>query len=146
MPQVRFPPITGNPDLDRWLVDLRAAFFSEGLTEFIHGWIADSRQTVTLGTLPENAYIVRAHCHVTEAFDSGGTDTLTIGWDSDPDAITTSIDVSTTGQKICPFGVGAGFNSDSREVKGFYTAGGSAPTTGKALLVIEFFRAEKAIS
>lgn len=146
MPSIRFPPISGNPDLDRWLNDLRVAIYGEGICEFLHGWLADDKQTVTLGTLPLDAYVVRTHIHVTEAFNSAGTDLVTIGWDSDADSLCTSVDVSTTGMKITPFGVSMGFNSAMQTAKAYYTAGGAAPTTGKALVAVEFFRVAKQVS
>lgn len=103
----------------------------------IAAWITKGRQTVDLGALPANTYIMRAHCHVTQAFNSDGTDTITVGSDADPDSVVTSIDVSTTGIKSVTLGVNAGFNSDAQQIKIVYANGGSEPSTGAALFLFE---------
>lgn len=100
-------------------------------------WVTYGRQTVNLGILPADTYILRAHVHVTEAFNSGGTDTVTVGNDVDPDAIVTSVDVSTTGIKSVTLGVNAGYNGSAQPLKIFYSNGGGEPTTGAALVIIE---------
>lgn len=105
----------------------------------IYKWITKSRQTIDTGGLPASSYIKSVICHVKEAFNSSGSDTITIGSDSDTDSIATSIDVSTTGIKSVTLGVNAGYNSAAQQCKIFYTAGGTAPTTGKALIAIETF-------
>lgn len=102
-------------------------------------WVTHSRQTVDLGAIPADTYVMRAHCHVVEAFNSNGTDTVTVGTDADPDAFVTSIDVSTTGIKSCTLGVRAGHGSAS-PIKVFYVASGSQPSTGKALIILETTR------
>lgn len=104
----------------------------------LQGWATHSRNTVDLGSVPQNRYLVRSHVQVTEAFNSDGSDTLTVGTETDPDRFVTSIDVSTTGIKSVTLGIGAGYN-DPSPISIFYTAGGSAPTAGKALVVLEFF-------
>lgn len=103
----------------------------------ISSWITHSRQTVDLGALPADTYLMRAHCHVTQAFNSDGTDTITVGSDADPDSIVTSIDVSTTGIKTCTLGVNAGFNTNAQQIKIVYSNGGTEPTTGAALFLFE---------
>ena len=100
-------------------------------------WVTYGRQTVNLGSLPSDTYIMRAHVHVTEAFNGSGSDTITVGSDADPDAIVTSVDVSTPGIKTATLGVSAGYNSSAQPLKIFYIAGGSAPRTGKALVILE---------
>lgn len=80
---------------------------------------------------------MRAHCHVTEAFNSGGTDTIVVGSDANDDAIVTSIDVSTTGIKTCTLGSSAGFNGSAQQIKIVYSNSGSEPTTGAALFLFE---------
>lgn len=103
-------------------------------------WVTHSRQTVDLGAIPTDTYVMRAHCHVTEAFNSNGTDTVTVGTDADPDAFVTSIDVSTTGIKSCTLGARAGYGSSS-PLKIFYANGGSEATTGAALIILETIKA-----
>lgn len=103
----------------------------------ITSWITYSRQTIDLGRIPADTYIMRVHVQVTQAFNSSGTDLITIGSDADPDAILTSVDVSTTGIKTVTLGVNAGYNALAQQLKIFYAAGGTAPTTGAALIIIE---------
>lgn len=103
----------------------------------ITAWITSGRQTVDLGKLPSDTYIMRAHCHVTQAFNGSGTDTVTIGNDVDPDAIATSVDVSTTGIKSVTLGVNAGYNSLAQQLKIYYANGGGEPSAGAALFIIE---------
>lgn len=100
-------------------------------------WVTYSRQTIDLGALPADTYILRAHVHVTQAFNGSGTDTLTIGSDADPDAIVTSVDVSTTGIKSITLGANAGYNSSAQPLKIFYSNGGGEPSTGAALVILE---------
>jgi hypothetical protein len=80
---------------------------------------------------------MRAHCHVTEAFNSDGTDTIVVGSDANDDAIVTSVDVSTTGIKSLTLGTSAGFNGSAQQIKIVYSNGGSEPSTGAALFIFE---------
>ena len=64
---------------------------------------------------------------------------LTVGQDAAVNNLATTIDVSTTGVKTVTLGTAARFPfTDSRTFKAYYTAGGSAPTTGKAFIVLEY--------
>lgn len=140
------PPRTQDPQLESYLNEVSRLVYYEGPTEMIHGWLADDKQEVILGKIPYNVYVARVHIHVTEAFNSDGTDLVTVGWDADPDALATSADVSTTGVKSLTLGANEGFNSTEKTVKAFYSNGGSEPTTGKAIVIVEFFRVQKEIS
>lgn len=102
----------------------------------ISSWVTHSRKTVELPILPPDQYLYRATMHVTEAFNASGTDTVTVGSNADTDGIVTSVDVSTTGIKTCTLGVRAGYGS-AHPCSIFYTYTGTAPTTGKALLILE---------
>lgn len=103
-------------------------------------WVTKDVQNPDIGILPAHTYVLRAHVHVTEAFNSDGTDTLTVGWDSDSDAIITSVDVSTTGIKTVTLGSNVGYNSVARKMEAYYVNGGSEPTTGKAFILLEIIR------
>lgn len=103
----------------------------------ITAWVTSGRQTVDLGSVAADQYIMRAHCHVTQAFNSDGTDTITVGSDADPDSIVTSIDCSTTGIKSVTLGSSAGYNGSAQQIKIVYANGGSEPTTGAALIILE---------
>lgn len=105
----------------------------------MQAWVTAGSQNPVLGILQAGTYFARAHVHVTEAFNSDGTDTLTVGWDSDTDALVTSVDVSTTGVKTLTLGANVGYNGTAHSVEAYYANGGSEPTTGKALVILEFF-------
>jgi hypothetical protein len=104
------------------------------------GWITSATQSATIGTLPAYSYVHSVRVHVTEAFDSDGTDLLTVGRVGDEDAFGAAVDVSTTGIKAVTLGAEAGYNASGVNVRGYYTNGGSEPTTGKALVVVEYYR------
>lgn len=92
-----------------------------------------------MGILRPGTYFVRAQVHVTVAFNSDGTDNITVGYDADTDAFITSLDVSTTGVKTASLGTLNGYNGTARTVEAYYTAGGSAATAGKAIVILEIF-------
>lgn len=104
----------------------------------IAGWVTSGQQNPQLGTIPKNAVVRSVYIHVTQAFNSDGTDLLTVGHAEDPDAYVTNLDVSTTGVKTVSLGTGVGWNGTARAVDVTYTASGSAPTTGKALVIVIF--------
>lgn len=106
-------------------------------------WVTSGSTSPVLGTRMAGSYVARVHVHVTEAFNSSGSDTLTVGYDADTDAIVTSVDVSTTGVKSVTLGVDAGYSGTARQLEGYYLAGGTAPTTGKAIIIIEIFPCPK---
>lgn len=102
-------------------------------------WLADDVQTAPLGWLPGFATILRAHITVNESFNSDGTDQITIGYSLNTDAYAEAIDASTTGYKSITPGSDIGLYSETgRLVNAYYVNGGSEPTTGKALCVVEY--------
>jgi hypothetical protein len=105
---------------------------------YLSAWVTPASPTSVLGTLPAGVYVSRVSIHATVAFDSSGTDTVTVGYDGSTSAFGTSTDVSTTGIKPVTAGTGAGYVATGQTVKAYYTAGGSAPTVGKALVVLEY--------
>jgi hypothetical protein len=106
----------------------------------LQAFVTATQQTPEFGIMPAGTWIKQVFCHVLEAFDSNGTDQITVGWDSDPDALCTTIDVSTTGLKTVTLGVSAGYNSTAQKLYAFYSNGGSEPTTGKAFLWVDSIR------
>lgn len=106
----------------------------------LQAWITKDSQTVKLGVLKAPYYIARVHVHVTEAFDSDGSDEIRLGDSTDTDRFFTLTDVSSTGVKTPTLGAGNGYNGTSYTVNAQYVNGGSEPTTGKALVIAEFFR------
>lgn len=102
------------------------------------GWAADNAQNPTLGVLPADTYVTGVRIHVTEAFNSDGTDLLSVGYDADADAFATDTDVSTTGVKTVTLGALAGYNGTARTVEAYYVNGGTEPTITSALPVVEY--------
>ena len=103
----------------------------------IEGWVADDAQNPSLGTLPVNAIVTAVYVWVQEAFDSDGSDLLTVGYDASVDAYLTSLDVSTTGVKTPTEGATVRtVDATSRAVEAYYVNGGTEPTTGRAHIVL----------
>lgn len=115
----------------------------KGRREFLHAWISHEAQTVLIGKLPDYAYVIDVHIQVTEAFNSGGTDNVTVGWTGTTNALATDTDVATTGIKTVTLGANVGYNAAGQDVNAYYANGGTEPTTGKALVVVEFFRVKQ---
>jgi len=99
------------------------------------------------------AYISRVLIQVTEGFNSSGTNLLTVGVgqpspDGDHDALVTALDVSTPGIKTPSYGPSMGWTGvplvgvlplvGLNTIRAYYTAGGSAPTTGEVLVIVEY--------
>lgn len=106
----------------------------------LSGWVTSSNQNPTLGTLPANSYVVNVRIHVTEAFNSDGTDNLSVGYDADNVAFATNTAVNLTGVKTVTLGTLEGYNATARAVEAYYVNGGSEPTTGKAFVILEYYR------
>ena len=108
--------------------------------EFAQGWVLTTATNPTLGAIPAYARVVSVYLEVTQAFNSDGTDNISVGYTGSPAAYATNTDVSTTGIKTVILGTGVGFSATARTLTATYTAGGSAPTTGKALIIVGFQR------
>jgi hypothetical protein len=106
-------------------------------------WIKSDVLNRRLGRIPRFCFITKVAIHVTTAFDSDGTDNISVGYDASTQALATNTDVSTTGLKSPALGAMSGYNDTARELEAYYTAGGSAPTVGKALVVVEFYRVDQ---
>jgi hypothetical protein len=100
--------------------------------------VSASRQNPKMGYFRSPRKVLRIYVEVLEAFNSDGTDTLVIGHGDDPDAYATSINVSTTWVKTVTLGSGVNYDATPRAVIAAYTAGGSAPTTGSVIILIEY--------
>ncbi len=117
-------------------VEYRAAQVMERLV----AWVADDKQTASMGKLPANSVVTTVRIQVTEAFNGSGTDLISVGYSGSATAFATTTDVSTTGIKSPTLGSSAGFNATARDVEAYYTNGGGEPTLGKALVILEFYR------
>jgi len=109
-------------------------------TERLQVWVTSTNQNPSMGTLPANSYVVNVRMHVTELFDSDGTDFIRVGYDAVTNAFTTDTDVSAAGIKVPVLGAAVGFNATARAVEAYYLNGGSEPTQGKALVTLEYYR------
>jgi hypothetical protein len=97
------------------------------------GSIAYDGTSVHLKTLPEGAYLYFVSCEVTEAFDSGTSDTLKLGTDTDDDLLL-SIDGQTAGlTKRAVFLTGA------KEIHASLASEGDEPTQGSATFCAHYF-------
>lgn len=103
--------------------------------------------TTQIGVLPEDAYMNDIKVTVTTAFDSGTTDTLTIGHGAfgstaaDPDFFEAAIDVKTAAGIIALTLLNrheAISASDGVPITITYTPVGTAATAGAAKVIFEF--------
>lgn len=78
--------------------------------------------------------------HVTQAFNSSGTDNISVGYSGTTNAYCTNTDVSTTGVKSPTAGAGVGYQTTARAVNAYYTPGVADQTTGKCLVIVKCFR------
>jgi len=106
----------------------------------LQSWVTSGTQNPTLGVLQAGSYVKEAFLHVTEAFNSSGTDNISVGYDADTDAFVTNVDVSTTGVKSLTLGALNGYNGTARKVEAYYVNGGTEPSAGKALVILEIDR------
>lgn len=112
-----------------------------GQVETISAVVAFDGTTRTIGTIPAYCVVLRVWVEVQEAFNSSGTDLVTVGYSGSASAYATAVDVSSTGVKAVTLGAGIGRSvGTARSAQAVYTPGGSAATTGKALVIIEYTR------
>jgi hypothetical protein len=128
------------------------SFFGKASSGYVYGpvevlstWVYDDAQNQPLGTLPAYVYVTKVSIHVTEAFNSDGTDNITVGWDADTNGLTSAEDVSTTGVKTPTLNAITGYSHTERDLEAYYVNGGSEPTTGEALIVVEYYRTERRV-
>lgn len=110
------------------------------MTETLSIIVTAAKNTPTMGFFRDPRKVLRAHVEVLEAFNSNGTDLLVVGHADNDDGYIASIDVSTTGVKTVTLGSDIAYDSTPRAVIAKYTASGSAPTTGKVVITIEYVR------
>lgn len=101
-------------------------------------WVTFGSQNPSFGNLPVGAYVYDVDIHVTQAFNSDGTDNISVGYTGTTNAFATNTDVSTTGVKSVTLGSSIGYQSVSHEILAYYTNGGTEPTTGKALVILYY--------
>lgn len=140
------PPSSGNADdILLYLNRVIGLLDYEGPVECLFGWVSHEKQTVQLGVLPYHSYVYNVSIHCTEAFDSDGTDNISVGWATDNIALATATSVATTGVKTVTMGTNEGYNSSTQDIFAYYVNGGSEPTTGKAVVLVWFVRVKEEI-
>ena len=105
--------------------------------------------TATIGYLPPNAVMTNMHVDVQTAFDSGTSDTLTIGHgafgstSADVDEFEAAVDVKTAAGRIALTALQGGAvisASDSVPITVTYTPVGTAATAGTCTVVFEYLQ------
>ena len=91
-----------------------------------------------MGFFRKPRVVLRIYIECLESFNSNGTDTLEIGTETDPDAYATAVSVASTGVKTWTPGVGVAYDATPHEIRATYTAGGTAPSQGAVLVVLEY--------
>lgn len=103
----------------------------------LSAWVTSGTPTATFGLLPEHCYVAGAHMNVTQAFNASGTNLISVGWDGTADAYAQDVDVSTTGIKSLLAGAWIGYQYYITTARAYYTYTGTAPTTGKAMVILD---------
>ena len=116
---------------------------TRGTLERLTAVVKFDRQVVRLGKVPAYAFVLPVRLHVYYAFNSDGTDQISVGYAANNARYQALTDVSTAGLKAANPTTGIGYDATEREAYAYYSAGGSAPTAGKALVVLEYYRAER---
>jgi hypothetical protein len=108
------------------------------------GWVKHNNQSVELGTIPKKFLIVGIQVHCYTAFNSDGTDLIKVGHSGTLNRYTENVDVSTTGTKTITL---QSFDNiieetTSRTVIATYTNGGTEPSAGEALVLVQYAHVE----
>jgi len=106
--------------------------------QYLGAWITKKSTAVDLGVLPANFNILRTICEVTEAFNAGTLNQISIGYTGTQEAFATLTTVSSTGRKTMTAGTSQKQSATARKVTVYTNLTGTAPTTGKAYVGIEY--------
>lgn len=101
--------------------------------------ISNKDTDVVMGVLPPNCIVLNPFLSVSTAFNSGGGDTLIVGHGSNDDAYGESKSIASL-ITLADFTAGAelGILQAGKKVLLHYASSGSAPTTGKAVVILPF--------
>jgi hypothetical protein len=129
----------------------RAVYADIYRTRYLAGWVADDATNPNLvldgsNNLPVGAFVEIPFLDVTEAFDAGGLDQITIGYDADNDAFGLVVNVDAVGVKNVTAGAEHGYVATARAVEAYYTNTGAAPSAGKALVIVPWHFAPPIVS
>lgn len=139
-------PLINNPDnvgffVNRYVIGGTAPGLAVPATMTVFtrsAWVRHGTQNPPLGTIPVYSRVISVTVQVLEAFNSDGADEITVGYDGATNAFATAVDVSTTGIKSVTLGSGVGYIATARAAEAYYVNGGSEPTTGEALVTIDY--------
>lgn len=110
--------------------------------------VTSASQNPLFSFMPAGVVVTNVTIEVTEAFNSSGTDLLSVGDDGGGGANNTyyasdgagaGIDVSTTGVKSPTLTNMNLYQTSSRRIEAYYVNGGGEPTTGKAIVTLSGF-------
>jgi hypothetical protein len=100
--------------------------------------VAHDAQTVSLGTIPAAFRVHSVAIRVITAFNSDGTDQISVGFTGTTEAFATLTDVSTTGNKTVTLGSAPWQNDTARELVAYYVNGGTEPSAGAAIVEVVY--------
>jgi hypothetical protein len=109
------------------------------------GWVKYDAQTLTLGTLPPYSLVTKVIIIVQDyAFNSDGTDLISVGYDGGGEAYyaaATAVSTAFTRADPAPATQAThNYTALPKTVKAYYTNGGTEPTQGEAFVFVEWCR------
>jgi hypothetical protein len=130
--------ISGNSTPIGYGVNLRGQNFL-GPLHAASAWVFDDRQSVDIINLIGAFVVHSVSVYVLEGFNSDGTDLINVGYSGNAGTLTANVDVATTGAKTITPGAGVGYPwHQDMTIQAVYTNGGTEPTTGQALVTVEY--------
>lgn len=133
----------GFPQMRFWTADPLGNIVHLGgkTTQFLQTILTSADQFEELGRLGAHTTVLRASLYTMEAWNSSGTDEIKCGTGAAgavnvqifglTDVTTTGLDTPAVGSRLGPFATATTYNCE-------YVNGGSEPTTGKTLIIVEF--------
>lgn len=135
------PPFSGVSESDAEPLERIEAWFQAsdfsawnntgGITKDMGGWI------------PQDAYIVNVRMHVTVAFTGTTSPTMSVGFTGALTGFATATALGVAGILAPTLGTQVGYQAGVNNRTGkvtFNGSGGTAPTAGKVLVIVEFYR------
>lgn len=97
--------------------------------------------TVVLDMLPANSRLLRGAAEVTEAFNAGTTNVIIVGDADDDDEFIAAGDLNEAATGVTAFAAGVPVRyAAEKEIRVKYSYTGTAPTTGRVRVWIEYVR------
>ncbi len=108
------------------------------VARYIEGWVTDSAQNPSLGTIAADCIVTRVTVFVVEAFDDSGTDLLDVGYDGNTGAYVNGMAVDEIGEDV--IASPGSVDSSARAVEAYYTGQNADAAAGKALVIVEYMK------